>query len=423
MRRKRFYVFAIYVVVLLIFICCDKTTAPQSQVKDPELSPPGGTFFTPIEVEITCSTKDSVIRYSLDGSEPDMDSEIYHSPILITESVTLRAKGFLEGWITSDTVIGVYVMSPADLSQGDGTADNPYRIGSLDDLFILVNNPDLWNSHFIQTADIDVAETLLWYGGKGWKAVGTFVSHNSPDNQPFSGHYDGNNFVIDRLYLNRPEDSHQGLFGFVSDAVIENIGVTNIEVTAFNAVGGLVGKQLESTIRNCFSSGTVQGEEVVGGLVGFNLSSDESSMILNSFSTANVIGIQSVGGLAGMHSGTIGNCYSRGVITGESYAIGGLVGFLEMAAVTNSYTTSTFSGAGGGLIGFASYICYVGNSYYQLEISAQSASYYGEPRTTEEMTYPYADNTYIDWNFETIWVEDIDYHNDGYPYLKWQKMR
>ncbi len=37
------------------------------------------------------------------------------------------------------------------------------------------------------------------------------------------------------------------------------------------------------------------------------------------------------------------------------------------------------------------------------------------------MTYPYAENTYVDWDFQEIWTEDPEFDvNEGYPWLRWQ---
>jgi hypothetical protein len=41
----------------------------------------------------------------------------------------------------------------------------------------------------------------------------------------------------------------------------------------------------------------------------------------------------------------------------------------------------------------------------------------GEGRTTAQMTYPYADTTYVGWDFTTVWAVDTDGRNQGYPYL------
>lgn len=56
--------------------------------------------------------------------------------------------------------------------------------------------------------------------------------------------------------------------------------------------------------------------------------------------------------------------------------------------------------------------------YWDRESSGRNGSSGGVGRTTAEMTYPYAVNTYEGWNFTDVWVADTDYTlNNGYPYL------
>jgi len=55
------------------------------------------------QVILSTTTPGATIRYTLDGSEPTENSEIYSSPIAITQSLTLKAKAFLSGWNPSET--------------------------------------------------------------------------------------------------------------------------------------------------------------------------------------------------------------------------------------------------------------------------------------------------------------------------------
>ena len=59
------------------------------------------------------------------------------------------------------------------------------------------------------------------------------------------------------------------------------------------------------------------------------------------------------------------------------------------------------------------------NSYFDQEVGGeQSGDFNDKPRTTDEMTEPYASNTYETWDFDNIWGISSDY-NDGYPVLRW----
>ena len=53
-------------------------------------------------VSITCSTPDSIIRYTLDGNDPTEASTLYEREFDVTPPVTVKARGFKEGCIESD---------------------------------------------------------------------------------------------------------------------------------------------------------------------------------------------------------------------------------------------------------------------------------------------------------------------------------
>ena len=195
---------------------------------------------------------------------------------------------------------------------GDGTEDNPYLIVSLENLYWItasdevVPNPGRehrWSSHYIQTANIDAFETSQWFGGRGWSPIGNSLTNS------FTGTYNGQGHTIDNIYINRPTDDYIGLFGHISyGASLINLGVNNVNITGRNSNGGIGGYiNRNSTVKNCYSTGSVRGERHVGGLVGH---SRVSSII---------------------------NCYSTGSVTGEPY-VGGLVGSIDNnSTVSNSY--------------------------------------------------------------------------------------
>jgi len=193
------------------------------------------------------------------------------------------------------------------------------------------------------------------------------------------------------------------------------------DVTGVYHVGGLVGLiRSNSNVNNSFSMGNVNGSVRVGGLAGSN----SSSIISNSYSTGNVTGSWYLGGLIGYNEdeSTVSDCYSRGRVTGTGDRIGGLVGYhADNSLITNCYSTGLVTGSGdgvGGLIG-REYQSLITNCYWNIESSGQSASDGGDGKTGEEMTYPYDSNTFVSWDFEEIWAEDLAYEiNNGYPYLR-----
>ena len=159
-------------------------------------------------------------------------------------------------------------------------------------------------------------------GGKGWQ----------PIERPFAESFDGQGYEIRDLFVSRPDERNVGLFGLVcEEGVIQNVGLMNLAVTGNEYVGGLVGENLNGTVRDCYSNGNVVGDRHIGGLVGWNWGS-----VSNSYAAGSVSGSGYGGGLVGDNSGTVSNSYSTGSVTVLSY-VGGLLGCNRLGTVSNSY--------------------------------------------------------------------------------------
>lgn len=208
-----------------------------------------------------------------------------------------------------------------------------------------------------------------------------------------------------------------GLIGVLRDGLVEYCYVSG-EVNGSREVGGLIG-QNRASVRHSFFTGTLTSDGIdVGGLIGKNFGD-----IIGCYSDAAATGHINIGGLIGDHQGTITDSYSAGTVGGtdnpETTNIGGLVGVMN-GDITDSYTASTVTGPGttGGLAAVHTSGNAV-NSYWDIQRTGQPQSPQGEGRSTEQMTYPYAANTFQNWDFDDIWQEDVDSNiNRGYPYLR-----
>lgn len=184
------------------------------------------------------------------------------------------------------------------------------------------------------------------------------------------------------------------------------------------SIGGLAGRN-EGSIEDSQAAGRVGGDQDrIGGLVGYNRGS-----ISRSWATGAVVGTNGtesatkIGGLVG-HSdpgGVIENSYASGSVTGSGYEqVGGLVGF-NQGEITNSYAIAVTIGKDkvGGLVGENAGT--INRSYYNQEIAVTNG--HGTARTTAQMTFPFAENTYVDWDFDEVWLAS-ELENDGYPWLR-----
>ncbi|MFC1565604.1 GLUG motif-containing protein [Candidatus Neomarinimicrobiota bacterium] len=211
---------------------------------------------------------------------------------------------------------------------------DPRQVSTLEHLLWISENSSSWSNDFEQTVDIDASSTSTWNCGEGFSPIGNITTN-------FTGSYDGQYHTIDGLFIDRPETDYIGLFGYILDGTIKNLGVTNVNITGDYRVGGLVGGNFASVI-NCYSTGSVTGGDEVGGLVGVTY----NNVVSNSYSTANVQGNDRVGGLVGanFNTTTVSNCYSRGDVTrpsGTSPNFGAFCGYNNQSTIEYCYSTGS----------------------------------------------------------------------------------
>ncbi len=317
---------------------------------------------------------------------------------------------------------------------GSGTADDPWLITSAEELaglsYTIYNNTKseyLTNTsgsntatssryyyysgrYFKQTADIDVS--AYW-----WQPIGIYYDRSGTQTlRYFSGNYDGDGYTVSGVFTKsgtKSTYSYQGLFGYVrgrsssNNATISNLGVIDSYIQGYQYVGGVVGYNFYSIVRNCYNTGSVSGTgSYVGGVVGYN---DSSSKVSNSYNTGSVSGSAYVGGVVGRNnsSSTVRNCYNTGSVSGSD-CVGGVVGDnYSSSPVSNCYyggecTLSKGIGVG---IGTTTKIADLNTTSY-----AKNQVWYTNSSNWDS-SYP--------WDFDNVWTIDAEY-NDGYPIFKWQ---
>jgi len=164
---------------------------------------------------------------------------------------------------------------------------------------------------------------------------------------PFAGTFDGNNYKVNGIYVNN-SNVYQGLFGYVSNAIIENVGVDGINGGTGWAVGGVIGYALNSIVNNCFNSGLVtsytNAVQFVGGVIAMCL----SSTVINCYNTGTITGTYyhgvHVGGVVGYaYNSVVANCYNTGLVNSTENngytSVGGVVGYNSYSTISNCYNT------------------------------------------------------------------------------------
>ncbi len=99
----------ICVVLIAVLSCSKKTTETEDKCAKPIFSPVGGTYTSAQTVSIQSETLGVTILYTLDGSDPVSNSDIYLGPITISTDMTIKARAFRDGWKDSDVATATYV--------------------------------------------------------------------------------------------------------------------------------------------------------------------------------------------------------------------------------------------------------------------------------------------------------------------------
>jgi mucin-19 len=293
---------------------------------------------------------------------------------------------------------------PNGYAGGTGKADAPYRIITAEQFVSIAYYRDHYSRHFVLQNDID-------------------LRHIDPDivypigttNTPFTGTFDGNHHTIAHFTLPADNNSHVGVFGYVSMKFpplpeIRALHLTGLNVQGAYQTGGLAGTVMRGSIRQCSVSGIVSGYRCVGGLIG-----DSRAQIVACLTEGLVVGEACVGGLTGRHSAgeLITSCYSSADVSADR-EVGGLIGE-NRGGIVYCYATGQVAGVEdvGGLIGASdggtAYL-----SYWDAEVNAHLDDRAGQGRTTRELMQP---ETFRGWGVPGEWTL-----NDGadYPRMAWE---
>jgi hypothetical protein len=142
--------------------------------------------------------------------------------------------------------------------------------------YMLVNNiKDLQDinrflhGNYAISRDINAYDTKNWNNGKGFQPLTSNDKHI-----PFSGNFDGNDFTIRGLFINRTNEKDVGLFGIVagqkkSPATVSNLKLQDLYIKGDMFVGGVAGDSEFASFSNInVLSEEIFGRDVVGGLLG-----------------------------------------------------------------------------------------------------------------------------------------------------------
>lgn len=286
----------------------------------------------PLEVEFTDFSVGNIVQWHWNFGDGEESLErhptyVYTEPGVYTVSLTVTDPDDNSDTMIKEAYIVVH-FEDIQFAGGKGTVSEPYLVETAEQL----NHVRYYlDTHFKQVANIDLSD---YSEGDGWNPIGC-------DDYKFWGSYNGDDYVISGLTIDRPETDQVGLFGVIGEeSEVMYVTLENIVVRGKEEVGGLVGWNDGGIIRRCcIVSGTVEGETSVGGLAG---SSSYRGLIEDCCSSAQVEGDFGAGGLVGINQdeSTVRGCYSAGSVTGK-VATGGLAGLNNFGStIKNSHSRS-----------------------------------------------------------------------------------
>ncbi|MBE6216033.1 MAG: hypothetical protein E7123_07390 [Bacteroidales bacterium] len=178
-----------------------------------------------------------------------------------------------------------------------------------------------------------------------WTPVGTTEA-------PFKGTFDGNGKTISGLTITT--GNYAGLFGYVSDATIKNVTLTNVSVSGGERMAALVGKIFgDAVVENCTVSGSVEGSDSnTGGIIGeivtgtVQLTNLTNNATVTNTKTSNSRAGGVVGQVTTNANVTLTGCKNTGAITTDNGYAGGIVSAYQSGTLTieNCSNTGTLVG-------------------------------------------------------------------------------
>ena len=298
---------------------------------------------------------------------------------------------------------------------------------------------------------------------KAWRPMG-MADEKGEFTGHYKGIFDGNGYSISGLYVNRDEatadvnsrfKSSIGLFGY-HDGVTKNLGILDSYMRGQGCIGGICGYNDGGTIQNCYSAATVCGDSYIGGICGRSRSNsiiencynagyiygatrsiggicgDNYSTIESCYNIGIIEGNFMVGGIVGVSSGLgdtiwIKDCYNRGNVIGDTEKIGGIGGCIGSSLVENCYSQATVSGNTnvGGICGNSNKVDFQ-NAYYDSNLYTGNAIGYLKDATIKQtegkpsQAFESGEITYLlqEGREEAIWGQTLSGNDvQAYPVL------
>lgn len=104
---------SILFVVLILFsvmTSCGKKSTEPKVCATPIFDPASGLYSMVAFVTISSATDDATIRFTIDGTDPDLNSLVYSNVITLLTTTTIKARAYKSGWTPSEVATAFYVI-------------------------------------------------------------------------------------------------------------------------------------------------------------------------------------------------------------------------------------------------------------------------------------------------------------------------
>lgn len=258
-----------------------------------------------------------------------------------------------------------------------GDAENPWLINDCSDFSLLTDHP---NHHIRVESSFTCSD---WF---------------TPIDS-FNGVLDGNDQTISGVTITSTLASTGMISSLGENGVVKDLTLTGISVNSTQGATGTIVGYSFGEINNVHVSGTAQGFDNTGGLVGIldsgeihdssaavNITSTDvlagglagsinnGSVVTNSHATGNVTGANNVGGFAAsIGSSSVSLSYSTGDVGPCEYFCGGFAGAIAGSTINQTFSSGDvnigqYNGTAGGFAGFT-YQNAFSNSYARGNVS------------------------------------------------------
>lgn len=428
------------------------TKLPTQKVTFGAVTAADGKDITP-KISVTCAAWPAQKLTAAAAGSYDLPAGEYSYAVSCTGYKTVRGT-----FTVANTAVTLPAAQLEVQTAWDGTtyteppkdADGVYQIGAPDELMWFNKNAKMTDSAKL-TADICInedidAEVSLY----NWKPIGEYDSAKR-----YAGTFDGGGHTVSGLYIATSGIKNTGMFGYAKEgSKISNLTLSDSKISGTeNYTGGIAGEAYD--MENCHVTGTVtvSGAAYVGGVSGYQdgtitrcsnaavveakgnhvggvtgyVQSKASTAMTECFNTGSVTGNSMVGGLTGnlYNGGTISTCYNTGDVTATATA-GGLVGNFRSGTIKNTYHSGTIKAANAGSV--AGKLDYPGGQKTLENVYVLS----GPMETVGNLNGCTIQNgTAVSKTAEKLkaltaaelgdkFTADTGAVNDGYPILKWQ---